>query len=131
MQAGRQAQSWGRDLFLALCAIALAMLVIVPPGFMVGGAPGRGRVVICTGHGPVDSAADLGGMGAPGPGKKSMAPCPFTGHAPPLDLTAPGPALAVAWTRFAIFRGTRSDQILIGRTQAAPPPARGPPPTLI
>jgi hypothetical protein len=131
MGAGSQARGLGRGLFLTLCALALAMQVFVPPGFMVGGAPGKGHIVICTGHGPMQSMADLRGGPAPDHGKKSNPICPFAGHAPPLNLNTPGPLLAVAWTFVSIPRGARRDQIVIGRRLAAPPPARGPPVSLI
>ena len=57
MRARPLRHSGWRGAFLALAALALALQVLVPQGFMLSGAPGRTALVICTGHGPVERAA--------------------------------------------------------------------------
>jgi hypothetical protein len=113
-----------------LAILALALQVVVPPGYMVGGggADGPARIVICTGHGPVDAAFDLGGPKAPARGKHGEASCVFAGHAAPNTLAPPGPAIAAVWPRRAPLVVTLADQVCVGRGLAAPPPpARAPP----
>jgi hypothetical protein len=51
----------GREAFLVLSAMALALMLLAPPGFMVGGGgEGPARIVIRTGHGAVRHHADRG-----------------------------------------------------------------------
>ena len=127
----RSCRPWrwiAREAFLTLALVALAMQVLVPPGYMVGGHDGGpARIVICTGHGPVEAAVDLGGKSTPPRGKSSDAPCAFAGHAAPVNLAPAGPAIAVAWIPLEAVRATPADQVSIGRGLAAPPPARAPP----
>ena len=124
MRAGGTWRDIGRELFVAFSLVALALQVVVPPGFMVGGDDGRARIVICTGHGPVNAAIDLGH--APNNGKR-VAPCGFAGHG---ALMGPGRAaqiLAMAWAPRPVDPATPADQVSIGAGLAAPPPARAPP----
>jgi hypothetical protein len=111
---------WG-----ALCALAL--LVLVPPGFMVDAGDGQARITICTGHCAVESVVDLSGKSPPAKGKRSDAPCVFAGHAAPLTLTPDAPPIAAAWALAAAPAQLPGSQIAPGRGLAAPPPARGPP----
>ena len=52
------------SVYLMLALIAVAMKILVPPGFMVGTADAGGRagypLVICTGHGPATAPSDAG-----------------------------------------------------------------------
>ncbi len=129
--------SWGlprrngwRGALLALAALALFVKIVVPAGFMVAAPQAAGGVplVICTGHGPLESPADhdKGGLSK----SRSDAPCAFAGHAAP-----PTPALGVAvpastFTAYARPVGDISD-LIPGRGLAAPPPpSQGPPLTL-
>jgi hypothetical protein len=128
MRAGGHWRWVPREVFLSLALVALTMQVLVPPGYMVGGHDGGpARIVICTGHGPVEAAVDLGGKSTPSHGKSSDAPCAFAAHAAPANLAPADPAIAIAWTPLETVRATPSDQVTIGRGLAAPPPARGPP----
>jgi hypothetical protein len=114
-----------------LAILALAVQVIVPPGYMVGGAvDGPARVVICTGHGPVDAAIDLGSPKAPARGKASPMSCVFAGHAAGASLAPLTPAVAVPWARFTSADGPSVSRVFVGRGLAAPPPARAPPASL-
>ncbi|HEY7900390.1 MAG TPA: hypothetical protein VIC25_04320 [Caulobacteraceae bacterium] len=111
-----------------LAVLALALTVLVPPGFMVGGGDtGEVRLVICTGHGAITSALDLGGHGAPRRNAPSHGPCIFAGHGAPARIVAPTPLRAIVWTPAAAPIGARPVQVRIGHGLAAPPPARGPP----
>lgn len=125
----RREQGWtrGRAAFLALAFLALLVKVTVPAGFMLA-TPGAGSgfpLVLCTGHGPLESkAADQKGREAK---THSDAPCAFAGQAAP-----PTPALgaevpqtsAVAYAPQAAIPA----DLIPGRGLAAPPPpSQGPP----
>lgn len=117
-----------RRAFVALAVVALAVLVLVPPGYMVGGGTASGpvRIVICTGHGPVTAAVDLG-KSAPRNGGKAGAPCAFATHgACAAPIPAP-PNVAAAWSATPASVVAQASQVSFGRGLAAPPPARGPP----
>ena len=113
-------------MFLALAFIALAIKVLVPPGFMVANqGAGALPLVICTGHGPL--TLDLSKDKAPGGKASHDAPCAFAGHG-----AAPTPtSFAPVSAPFAI--ATSAPTLLAvdvapGRGLAAPPPpSRGPP----
>jgi hypothetical protein len=115
-----------RGPFLALAAVAVAVLVIVPPGYMVGAGKTSGppRIVICTGHGPVTAAIDLGS--APAKPTKAGGPCAFAAHAGAAPIPSPA-ILPGRWKPAAIAHAILVSQVTIGRGLAAPPPARGPP----
>jgi hypothetical protein len=117
-----------REVMFLLAILALALQVVVPPGYMVGGgANGPARIVICTLHGPVNAAIDLGGSKAPAHGKTSPMPCVFAGHAAPASLASPTPAVAVPWARLTSVDLPPATRSFVGRGLAAPPPARAPP----
>ncbi|MGH7025363.1 MAG: hypothetical protein ACREEB_17485, partial [Caulobacteraceae bacterium] len=126
MRKGGAWREIGRRAACLMAFVALALLVVVPPGFMIGGqSDGRTRIVICTGHGPVDSIVDLGGKGAPARGKKSGMTCPFAAHAAPSTPAPAAPATAIASTSIPAPLATPASHVAIGRGLAAPPPARG------
>jgi len=128
MRAGGTWLRVGREAFALLAFVALALGVVVPPGFMIGGqGDGPAHIVICTGHGAVEAALDLGGKGAPANGKKSDGPCAFAGHAAPLTPASAAPAISVAWMAVEAPQILPASQVAIGRGLAAPPPARAPP----
>jgi len=121
----------GRGAFALLAGLALALIVAVPPGFMVGGGDeAPAHIVICTGHGAVEAAVDLAGKGAPAHRGKAEATCVFAGHAAPLTPTPVAPAIAIAWILTVAPRAIPASQVAVGRGLAAPPPARGPPTSL-
>jgi len=118
---------WLREVIFPLALLAFGLQLLVPPGYMVGGQDGGPtRIVICTGHGPVNAAIDLG-KPAPARGMKTDTPCAFAGHAAPASLGPAGPALAIAWKGFEAVQAIPRDQVCVGRGLVAPPPARGPP----
>ncbi|PJI90014.1 hypothetical protein DAH55_06860 [Sphingomonas koreensis] len=64
----------------ALTALALAMKVAVPAGFMPVAAPGQMMVLVCTEFGPQQVAIDVPGMPAkPDDAAKMDPPCAFAG----------------------------------------------------
>jgi hypothetical protein len=116
-----------RAAFAALAFIALVVLVLLPPGYMVGGADKSGpvRIVICTGHGPVEAAVDLGKT-PPTKNGKASTPCALSAHGSAAPISVP-PRIAAGWpleTALITFPVSRS---FIGRGLAALPPARAPP----
>ena len=113
-----------------LALIAVAMKILVPPGFMVGTADAGGRagypLVICTGHGPATAPSDAGGK-APAQKSHTDAPCSFAGQAqaasPPLLSPIPAP-----WMRLKTPLVFAQFDLVPGRGLAAPPPpSQGPP----
>jgi hypothetical protein len=118
-----------RHVFLTLAVLALALKVLIPPGFMPGPAHGA-PLVLCTGHGPVAiDPADLAGKKSPANKPAPNAPCAFAGHgaaAPVPDLTPVG--VAVLAPEPLAAASLPKDGLTPGRGLAAPPPPpRGPP----
>lgn len=130
MRARSLRHSGWRGAFLALAALALALQVLVPQGFMLSGAPGRTAVVICTGHGPL-ILADAGKSKAPAPKSKADAPCPFAAHGGGGVSPAPATAAAITWPAYVAVMLPRPQPVFVGRGLAAPPPARAPPTRLV
>lgn len=116
-----------RRAFLALAALAVALKVLLPPGFMMAGEGADFPLVICTGAGTEIVPQD--GAPAEPAGKPGHdAPCAFAGHgagAAPPSLAAPA---AVVFVRHEPPAPTALTSLAPGRGLAAPPmPARGPP----
>jgi hypothetical protein len=135
IQARLHRWTFARGVFMTLAALALALKVLIPAGFMT--APERNglpfAVVLCTGQGAkvVDAGALMDH------GKTSGKPshdqtCPFAGHGAP--ATAPDGAVVQTVTFAAYVEPAASPApgLAPGRGLAAPPlPARGPPSRLI
>ena len=119
--------AWLRGLMAVAAVVALALAVVVPPGFMPARAQsGVGlAVVICTGHGPLQIGA-AGDRSSPVQKSKAGAACPFAAAAtPPLPATR---ALAKDAVTFATAPSSIAADQSPGRGLAAPPPpAIGPP----
>jgi hypothetical protein len=126
MTRGWRKWGLGRRWLTTLAALALAMQVLVPQGFMLGADAGAPGLVICTGHGPLLSLGDHG-KPAKAP-KASDAYCAIAalgGGAPPPVLTLPpGPAFTTQAPALA-----RPLVSAPGRGLAAPPPPAQAPPT--
>ena len=118
---------------LALAMLALVAQLLFPAGFMADTAgtahqAGSIPIVICTAQGQIVTAWDVpshaGSKKAPA---RSMAGCPFAGHA---TASAP-PVASVAATPVAFeayLAPARAYAVFPGRGLAAPPPpAIGPP----
>ncbi|MEO6379880.1 MAG: hypothetical protein ABIO37_17795, partial [Caulobacteraceae bacterium] len=122
-------------LHLALLALALAVRIVVPVGFMPSmPASGGFPLILCTGQGTVvitvrdPLGVKRGPADAPSDRSAHDGPCVFSGFAP-----APPPAFAVTATtvEFASHQlapVAPPTELTPGRGLAAPPPpARGPP----
>ena len=132
--ACRALSRWSRRLPMTAAFLALVLQLMFPAGFMAaepGQAHGLLPIVICTAQGQSvvdwDAAAFHGkapDRKAPG---KTMAVCPFAGHA--TVVAAPALIAAAAQVAFAeAVPSTRPYLVFPGRGLAAPPPpAIGPP----
>ena len=125
---------------MTLAALAVALKVLIPAGFMTAPDPRNGlpfALVLCTGDGaklvqPGDALA--GHQDKNGGGDKSAhdAPCPFAGHGAAAPPPSPFTASKVEFVAYAPVEPTRVIHLAPGRGLAAPPlPARGPPSQLI
>lgn len=137
-ETGRQPASPWRHVFWTLAALALALKVLIPPGFMAAASNDLPfAIVLCTSQGAVTVAPgealpdDVGQHEAPGAGAHD-APCLFAGHAAAAPPPAAGDlALAAAFSYAAAVSPT-PEGLAPGRGLTGPPlPARGPPSLLI
>ncbi len=128
MDWARNRRGAWRGIALTLTVLALALKVLVPPGFMVATSGAPFPLVMCTGHGPLTlDLGDHGGSKTPTQ-KHSDVPCTGAGN-----ITAPTPALTVAISEpYAVAvdgptTGLALD-LIPGRGLAAPPPPSHAPP---
>lgn len=114
----------------ALIALALAMKLAVPAGFMPVAAPGQLMVLVCTEFGPQHVAIDVPGMPAkPDDGAKMDQPCAFGGLGLAWLPGADAVLLAAALV-FILALGFAAVTVpLLARTPRLRPPLRGPPRT--
>lgn len=120
-----------RALACALIALALAMKLFVPSGFMPTFADGRIEISICTGMGPMKMVMAIPGMdhGKPGDSQhgKIEQPCAFAGLSTP-SLGSADPFLLALAILFVMALALRP---MVQRVSVAPPylrpPLRGPP----
>lgn len=125
---------------MTLAALAVALKVMIPAGFMTAPDPRNGlpfSLVLCTGDGAkvVQPGETLSGQHdkKDDAGKAAHdAPCPFAGH----GAAAPPPSAVttakVEFFAYAPLEPARVIHLAPGRGLAAPPlPARGPPSQLI
>ena len=137
-QSAHQLPGVWRHVCLTLAALAVALKVLIPPGFMVG-TPSNDlpfAIVLCTAQGAVTVEA---GDALPSHGESReeqkgahTSPCVFSGHALGalfLELYDSGHAQFAAYK--PLFPSARPS-LAPGRGLAGPPlPARGPPSLLI
>ncbi|MEH0195295.1 DUF2946 family protein [Caulobacter sp. CCNWLY153] len=127
-----------RAVFMTLAALAVALKVLIPAGFMTAPEPRNGlpfALVLCTGQGakvvaPGERLDHKKGSDE----KPANAPCAFAALG--VAMGAPPADLAVAPVEFVAYAAqpqpTRVVHLAPGRGLAAPPlPARGPPSLLI
>jgi hypothetical protein len=123
---------------MTLAALAVALKVLIPAGFMTAPDPRNGlpfSLVLCTGDGAkvVQPGEALAGHPDKDADKSAHdTPCPFAGH----GAAAPPPSAVttakVAFVAYAPVEPARLTYLAPGRGLAAPPlPARGPPSQLI
>ncbi len=120
----------GRPWVVCLAVAALWLQGIAPAGFMVARQGERATIVICTGHGPARSLADLTGSPAKAPRSKPDTTCAFAAHG---VGAAPQIAALVArpFSRPVPAVARPESDLAPGRGLAAPPPPSQGPPTLI
>lgn len=135
----RQPIGLWRHVYLTLAALAIAVKVMVPPGFMAAASSQDPAfaLVLCTDKGAVtiqaDDASQRHGQRDHAPAKTAHdSPCAFAGHglgAPPPALHDTGRAEFVAYQPPVLQTAIG---LAPGRGLAGPPlPARGPPSQLI
>ena len=126
-----QASSDGmrQRLFLWLAALALAVRVLVPAGYMP--ADGKGlQITLCTGDGMVTAWVDEQGnlhKGEKAPDGKGDHPCAFTGVAALAQADSPADALELPALASHV-PSARITHAAPGRGLAAPPPPQTGPP---
>jgi hypothetical protein len=135
----RQPLGVWRHVYLTLAVLAVALKVMIPPGFMPG-APSNDlpfAIVLCTGEGAitVQAGGTLSGHGdqdhAPAKGPHGS-PCAFAGH----GFSTPPPAMHdVGQAQFVAHQPlipSPAPRFTPGAGLSGPPlPARGPPSLLI
>lgn len=127
MLAGFRQRGFGAGASVALALIALALQILVPPGFMVSSGP-TPTVVICTGHGSISGPLDDHGQQNKTPKDKSDHACPFAGHGgAPLAPSLQSAAIGLSVVDVARPTGKLAD-LAPGRGLAAPPPPSHAPP---
>lgn len=120
-----------RGFAAALIALALAMKLVVPAGFMPVERSGKIVVMVCTGMGQQQVEIDVPGMPAKQDGATRVAgqPCAFAGLG--LDMM-PGvdPVLLAGALAFILALGFVGVAVPpLGRARLLWPPMRGPPVT--
>jgi hypothetical protein len=123
-QMERISNRWGawRSVCLTLVTLALALKVLVPPGFMLAESAGPPSLVICTGHGPLKITDPSQPSHHAPASHKSDAPCSGAGNVTPVApaaISAVGEPYAATVTA---TRGPRGVDLAPGRGLAAPPP---------
>lgn len=116
----------------AILALALAMKLVVPAGFMPTVADGRMVVRMCSGTGPMTMVMTIPGLDHSQPDREGHhdrheQPCAFSGLSAP-SLAAADPVLLALAILFVLAMGVRALAAPI--TAATPylrPPLRGPP----
>jgi hypothetical protein len=133
IKAMRQSTGPMRHVWLTMATLAIALKIIIPPGFMAGPPTSDlpFALVLCTAQGAViaGGTGDHDGDAAPA---SADAPCLFaalTATAAPPTLTDAG---AVQFVAYGFKPQTAAPAVAPGRGSPAPPlPARGPPTQLI
>lgn len=117
-----------RGVVLTLALLALALKIVVPPGYMVGAATNTlpFAIVICTAQGAV--AVDPGGSHESGEAAKHDAPCLFAGHGLGAEPPERNSHLLRPSVTYHPIAPAPSCEATPGLGLCAPPPpARGPP----
>lgn len=136
-QASPHRRTFARAVFVTFAALAVALKVLIPAGFMT--APDRNSlpfaVVICTGQGAkVVAPGELMRHDNKAPSDKPAhgEPCPFAGHGGPAVQPEQVTVQAVSFAAYVQPAVRPALGLSPGRGLSAPPlPARGPPSQLI
>ena len=132
-RAARQSTGLMRHVWLTMATLAIALKIIIPPGFMAGPPTSDlpFALVLCTAQGAM-IATDTGDHDTDKAPASADAPCLFAGLAaapPPPVLTDAG---AIEFVAYDFRPQTVAPDLTPGRGRPAPPlPARGPPTQLI
>ncbi|KQN26856.1 hypothetical protein ASE86_05115 [Sphingomonas sp. Leaf33] len=117
----------------AIVALALAMKLLVPAGFMPTVSHGRIVVSICSGTGPMTMVVEMPGMAhhaptdAPKHDEGASAPCAYAGLMAP-SLAATDPLLLAIALLVAMAMALRPVALpLVPAPARLRPPLRGPP----
>jgi hypothetical protein len=117
----------GRQLTAFFAVLALALQILVPPGFMVARSHGAPAIVLCTGHGPLMMTPDKPGKPDKSPQSDQGHVCVFAGH----GGIAPAPTLLgpiLARIDYVSAPPAQIGDLRPGQGLAAPPPpSQGPP----
>jgi hypothetical protein len=118
-----------QGLFLWLAALALAIRVLVPAGYMPSDGKGL-EITLCTGDGMVSAWVDEQGnlhKGEKAPDGKGDHPCAFAGVGALAEADSPADAINLPALSSSV-QPIRSDHAFLGRGLAAPPPPQTGPP---
>ena len=134
IRIARQPLGIWRHVFMTLATLAVALKIIIPPGFMAG-APTNDlpfALVLCTDQGTmvVPPGEALAGHETPdkAPAETHDSPCVFAGHAVGAPPPNPIEAGIVAFVAYDDRPQASVAHLAPGRGLAGPPlPARGPP----
>jgi hypothetical protein len=111
----------------ALIALALAMRMLVPTGFMPTADHDRIVVALCSGSGPAHVTIELGkDRGDPSPDAQAETPCAFAGLGS-AALGGADPILLTIAVAFAMLLVARAVVPLAAVPLRLRPPLRGPP----
>jgi hypothetical protein len=114
-----------------LVALALAVRLTAPAGWMLAPGDHGPRMVICTGHGTEALGGDPAKAPANRPDKTADHVCVFAGaHAAPTPPAHAIVPVAVTAPTTSAFVATLADQRPGRGLAAPPPPSQGPPPRL-
>lgn len=133
IRAARQSTGLMRHVWLTMATLAIALKIIIPPGFMAGPPTGDlpFALVLCTAQGAM-IATDADDHDTDKAPASADAPCLFAGLAaapPPPILTDAG---AIEFVAYDFRPQAVAPGLAPGRGRPAPPlPARGPPTQLI
>lgn len=128
-----------RHVYLTLATLAIALKILIPPGFMAGPPTNNlpFALVLCTGQGamvvaPGDALPSHGDQDKAPASNPHDSPCVFAGH----GLGAPPPSLidavVVEFVAYEYRPQAAVADLAPGRGLTGPPlPARGPPALLI
>jgi len=115
---------------VGLALLALAVQGLAPQGFMFSREAGHETIVMCTGHGPAHTIADLTGQPRRHKPSTGDAPCLGVGHG-----VAVAPAIAAQAATRVAWPSSRppaaQPAVAPGRGLAAPPPPSQAPPVRI
>lgn len=121
-----------RRALIAFAALALALKIVFPAGFMPGTNFAQ-PIMICSGQGPVVMMMTVDEGGKPQPAKAHTShdhSCPFAGHGAAPLAPEPVGSIASATRIAAVAEVVPTPSLAPGRGMAAPPPPSHAPPTV-